>query len=103
LIAKEFGKLPSEVLHLTGQDESWLAYQVDRATWTWGSWVKARIEEQELRPRTKARNKDLEWQQKYTAKQIEEFIYGPLPDPEKDRQTVRQMTNIDPFAVEPDG
>lgn len=71
-----------------------------------GSWVQARIEEQVERPRSKAKKRDTELVPKYGVKQIEAFIYGPLPDPAAKQRgedgVALSWANVDPYSVEAD-
>lgn len=41
-IARRYGTRPSAILGLPG--DSWVAYQVDRATWEFGTWLDAMLE-----------------------------------------------------------
>lgn len=87
----------------SSDDDTWFAYQIDRAVFTFGSFVQARIEETiEVPVSAKPKKKNTEIKQKYSREQIQETIYGPLPDraPTNTPNEPNMWGNIDPYAVE---
>lgn len=97
---------PSSFFGFTSPDETWLAYQIDRAVFTFGSWIKNRIEETIRVPASKNKNEPLmETKAKWSSEQIQSFIYDPLPDPDLVAAHQNEPSgwgNIDPFAVTAD-
>lgn len=104
-MSSEFHCRPCEFfgLHLSIED-SMLAYQVDRVVFSFGSWVKARMDEtiEVNAPKRPKNERPKETKPKYSSEQIEGFIYGPLPDPAMvsiDPTAPHPWGNIDPFSV----
>lgn len=107
-MALDFQCRPSSFfgLHLH-EEHAWLAYSVDRAVWTFGSFIRNRQEEtvEKDAPSTKAKKPKIR-EPKYTAKQIRAMIYDPIPDAEATKRSTEGASmpylNIDPYDVEAD-
>lgn len=57
LIAKEYGQDPAMLLGIDPRQDPWLAWQIRRATWTWGRWVDARLAETREVPDSRPRRR----------------------------------------------
>lgn len=85
--ATSFGTTPAELLGLPVGEDPWLAYQINRATWKWGSFIEGQAEAMIEKPLRKTRKKrETELVPKWTPEEIHEFIYGTLSSPQESQR-----------------
>lgn len=77
-MATAFNCPPAVLYGLTNTEDQWLAYQVNRAVYRFGSWMKSKIEETVERQAKPASKRRTERVPKYTSDDIHRMIYGNI-------------------------
>jgi hypothetical protein len=104
-MAMKFSCPPSQIFGLTEPGDHWLAIQVNRAVFRFGTFIEARRDETVETEAPKNKRRHMIEKPKYKPEEIREMIYGPLPDPQaKERgDEVAKLTRmglIDPTQIE---
>lgn len=98
-MATDFGQTPAALLSLTDPQDAWLAWQVNRAVWKWGRFVKAKIEETIEVPHVQQRGPLKDIKPKYKPEQIHDMIYGQLVDRRAVAARTAELATLRPDEV----
>ena len=79
-MATAFYCRPSKFFGLNDEEDAWLAYSIDRATFQWGSFVQSKIEAKKEVPAPTSKHRPTITVPKYQREQIEALLNGPIPD-----------------------
>lgn len=75
-MAQAFHCRPSQLMNLENQGNDWLVWNLNKAVFRFGSFIRAKIDEMAWLPKSHDRNDNLEYRNKYTAEDIHEMIHG---------------------------